>query len=67
MTFGKFANVVDRAGLIYLKSADHLASMMHRRFARVGPRYVVENLEKELKMRSIFRLSATILGVKWAV
>jgi hypothetical protein len=28
---------------------------------------MVDNLEKELKMRSIFWLSDTILGVKWAI
>jgi hypothetical protein len=33
----------------------------------VGPRQVVDNFKKELKMRSIFRLSDAILGVKWAV
>jgi hypothetical protein len=33
----------------------------------VGPREMVDNLEKELKMRSIIRLSDTILRVKWAI
>ncbi len=33
----------------------------------VGPRQMVDNLTKELKMRSFFELSDAILGVKWAI
>jgi hypothetical protein len=31
-----------------------------------GPQYVLDNLKKERKMRSILRLSDALLGVKWA-
>jgi hypothetical protein len=33
---------------------------------RVGSQQVVDNLEKEAKMKSIFGLCGDILGIKWA-
>jgi hypothetical protein len=48
-------------------SADAMGCQAHGVCGQgVGPQQVIDNPEKELKIRSIFGLSAAILGVKWA-